>query len=357
MDTANILVILLHTASIIVTPYIIAIAILSLAKQNLFWTYVEEGHAKAIMVNGQFFRVIMSLEGYIFANQDPRKKTNVNDIEITRDKDGFTEYEKKGPHPWDIIEDDREKKGNKIFSTLFPFTKGIKWIGFYPFVKIHLYNFKWASLEEGEAIKKSEILDYVLIKSDIYFSEVSQAETKKGERIPLDIKIILTMQVKNPYKALFLVQNWLEAVENQVGASIRKFTGTKTFDELITVKDVEKEILSNDVLGKIPENVGYEYGVEIKLIQISDINPSDEEIRNAMTAVYISKQEAKANKIEGEGLAKRATELYRAVSKIEGGSSMFTAEQIKDSKLTVITSPGSLLPAINVADVSKKGDE
>ncbi len=357
MDITNIFVILLHAASIMVMPYIIAIAILSLAKQNLFWTYVEEGHAKAVMVNGQFHRAIMSFKGHIFANQDPEKKTSVNDIEAKDNKDGSDGYKKKCLHPWDIIEDEREKIGKNFFYFLFPFMKGIKWVGLYPFAKIYSYNFKWASLVEGKIIPEDKIIDYILTKSDVYSLTVLEAETKEGELVPINMRIILTIEINNPYKSLFLVQNWLETIENQIGASVRKFIGTKALGELITVKDVKKEILSNDVLGGIPEQVEHEYGAKIKLAQISDMNPNDKNIREATTKVYVAEQTAKANEIEGEGLAKRDTALYEAISKIPGGVIMFTAEQIAASGLKVITLPGSLLPTVNVADVSKKGDE
>jgi len=340
-------------------PYLVTFIVWLLATQNLFWTVVKEGRAKAIMLNDKFHHCVMSLDGHIFAKEN---------------NGGLGEN-----HPWDIVLDQRTKNKwdmKNVINFLFPFMKNIYWVGLPPFSKVYSYEFKWTSLEEKEdevngtvkkvPVTKEETLDYVMILEDVYFSKIDGAESKGGkENLPLDVELLTTGQITNPYKALFKIQHWLEASENQIGARVRKFFGTTTYAQILnppkkrgasTNDDSPDEILSDQNLGGIIKDLKEKYGFDVRYVQLFSVDPGSELAKDfilASTRLYVAQEQAKADEAEGKGKAKQ----YKAISDVLGGKEMFVAEQIRDSSLTVVTSQGPLLPAINVADATKGGAE
>lgn len=321
------------------------LTVYAFAQYNIFFTVVLEGQVRGIMVNDKFSRAIMSYEGYIFAHQDRVSYPNED--------------------PWDIVEDVRKVSLKQLRNLLPSFMRNIYWIGIWPFAQGYIYRFQWTRLEQtigkdGEVqnVPKfdDKLIDYVLVKDDIYITPVDRAET--NEQIPLDIQLLLTLYVKNPYKALFRVQHWLESARNQIGARVRAFVGTKSYRELTNPEKSEVEakagevLLSDEHLGGILKEIEKNWGVGCRRVQINKIDPGSDLAKNfieASTILYVTEQKAKANEAEGRGLAARATALYQAVEKVPGGKEMFIAEAIRDSKIsTLVAGPGGVMPAITV---------
>jgi hypothetical protein len=102
--------------------------------------------------------------------------------------------------------------------------------------------------------------------------------------------------VLNPKKALYNVQDWLEAVINQVKSLLREYIATKTYEELL----VEQESIGEAIKTRLKERGWFdtfrcEYGVEIvektwlpdgtisdvEAIKVRDITPPAEHQRAA----------------------------------------------------------------------------
>src|SRR3989344_3852751 len=105
--------------------YLTALLIRKLAERNLFWTFVEEGTAKAIIVNGRFTFCVMSFSGHMFASDSP------NPPEIQADG-------------WDIVPFDQSAHHRRYL----PLLRNIRWIGLPTFSDAYIYGFSWTSLEE-----------------------------------------------------------------------------------------------------------------------------------------------------------------------------------------------------------------
>jgi len=91
------------------------------------------------------------------------------------------------------------------------------------------------------------------------------------------MQLLLTIRIINPYKALFRVQNWLEAVQNQTKPALRGFAAGKKYKELIGKKEeIERE--SDDFLkvSKIHRYVEKNYGSRLKRVGLVSINLSGE---------------------------------------------------------------------------------
>lgn len=157
---------------------------------------------------------------------------------------------------------------------------GLRFVGFWPFDKVYRYNFRWLGLElvEGKEEPKfhERILDYVLLKPDVYLLIVEAAETKPPERIPLTFFVLATISVINPEKVIFKApSNWLENAMARLGALVRAWVATETLDDILLPRSSPESIwarLKNDPL--ITETFRDTWGIQVEEngIEIRNIN-------------------------------------------------------------------------------------
>jgi regulator of protease activity HflC (stomatin/prohibitin superfamily) len=313
-----------------------------LAELEKFWATCQEGQARPVTMNKKFHKFIMSFAGKCFAGElDP------SIVESSE------EY-------WEVVDDERPKKKG-LFGKVF---KGLHFIGVPPFAEIQRYKMTWiewgypkksdgtVSVDKAP-IPHEEIISHVLVQSDVYFVRVPSAETSEG--VPVDINFLLTIRVTNPYKALYRVQHWLEAVTNQTEGTTRVFIGTKKSTELFTLEeDTDKRAVGKVVLSPTSSEVLLEalkerfrefkesYGVQVELPQIQSVEPAGSDAkkyRELMTMEYEAEQNAKRVMIEAGAEAGRISTVAKAqktavedvigaVAQIPGGAEIFHSQQI-----------------------------
>lgn len=164
-----------------------------------------------------------------------------------------------------------------------PVFGGLCWIGFWPIDRVYEYKFRWRDIQlvggKEQVQFHEENIDYIFVRPDVYWTDIKAAETKKPERIPLDVQFLVTMRVCNPYLALFAApSNWNENAMSRLNAKFRGWVGEKTLDEVLSLKEEPKEIwkeLKDDPLIKMLEK---EWGIKIEEngIEIRDVGlPAD----------------------------------------------------------------------------------
>ena len=362
------------SASSLLILVILAILVWALAINDYFVTLMPAMRAKARMLNEDLCKMLMSYTSKIFAFEDPlnyvsvsqeiegepdeklwrKQKTRLGEIAFARKQLGLKGV-KEINDPYDIVPDirDEEIKSKNIF--LPKFLRNIRWVGIPPFYKIYSYRFRWASFEQrcdlmtGVLVTRpviiEKILRYITLKDDVYNMTVESAETQ--EVIPLNVEIAITANIINPKKALFQIEKWLEVIINQVGAKIRKFIGTQGYFELIQAKEEEKDLLdlrgekllSDKNLEFIISSIRSIYGVNIKRVQIKELNPATKEAEQFIKASiqeFISARQSAGWKKEAEGLEKK----FNAISKIPGGKEMYIAEQYGGSDISALSFGG-----------------
>ena len=224
----------LLSAGIILTCYWI------LAPNNRFFTFVKEGTAKIVVKGDKFARCLMQREGKTFAPK--AKGENAS---------------------WNIID-------GKGAGTLF----GLRWVGIWPFRNIYTYKFQWTGVDEDGSIARhpNEVLDYILLKSDMFYATVENAEDKDG--LNLKVEILLTIRVVNPYKALFAIQNWLESVINTIEAVTRTVMTGGAYKEINASKEKAAQDIEAGAVQAI-HDMELNWGVLVEKIQIKNIDPPD----------------------------------------------------------------------------------
>jgi len=264
------------------------------APNNLFFTFVPEGRAKVVVRGDAVKRVLLQWRGY---------ELNKN---------------------WDVIKSPSQKK---------PFLGGLRFIGWlFPLDDIYIYNFTWTSVNQaGEFIKHpKEVLDFILVQDDIYLLVVEEAED--NQQVPLDVSLFLTLGIVNPFKALFRIQDWLEATNNLIAPAVRDCITRQSFEDWISQpKDLGKEIEERLKTDKLIAYLKSKYGVALKKIGVKDIDPSGD-FRALTTKKVTAKKEAEVVEIAAGAEKKRITTVYETVKSLgETGMQLRTLEALEKS--------------------------
>ena len=308
------------TLILLSTLFILAVALIrELALKDIFFTLVKEGTAKAIMgVGGSGFqRMIMQFSG---------KRINANgNIDNKGKKD-----------PWL-----KKKLG----------LSGIKILGI-PFLHtIHTYDFRWNSLKQAADKKTTdkggiyfkphdEPLKYIILQSDVYYARVEGAEDEK--MVPLDVDLTLELQIKNPYKALFVAQEWLEMTWGIILPAVRRYISENEW-QILAGKTKEKEEDFKNSMGSVIKKLEKDFGivlVEFRMLRIKPGGARATMYEEAATAEYKADQEAKAVLIAAKVEKKRIRTVFGEVEKYkELGLAIYQLEALVNSS----KGPGNMI--------------
>lgn len=253
------------------------------APNNLFFTFVKEGTAKIIVKAGRFQKALIQLGGMTLDNG------------------------------WNVVPDGTVVAG-RVFQGKRHLLGGLRFYGFWPLFDVYIYKFQWAGVTgEGEIQKHPpEILDYILLKEDVYWAKVESAEDK--ELLPLDLELLLTIRIANPYKALFRIENWLEAVINRIEPRVRDLITQNPYEVLISdMKAIEDRLLEFSVALREKE-FSERYGVDLRQIEVRGINPPAE-YREATLKKYLAERQKEATVVGGQAQAERVNVEYGAILK------------------------------------------
>ena len=236
-----------------------------LAKENLWFTFVEEGTVKAVMTGGEFRKFLIAWKGHTF--------------KIT--KEG---KQKEAKDNWEVVE------GKEPSHPL----GGLRFFGLWPIDRILEYKFRWTHLhEDGKAVTHGEWLDFVLLKTDLYVIEYPLTEKEAAEDIdgvPLGINLVMPIRILNPYIALFMIRRWLPLITGVTKATLRAFVAKYRF----------KEDLIDMVAGKGIEDRQREKGIK----EADLAHPGDnlrEKLREALKKALMEKGKEEKTEIEERG--------------------------------------------------------
>lgn len=302
-----------------------------LAPKNLWWTFTKEATAKFVVRADQFEKAIMRWEGHDF------------------------DRKKKGIEKWNVIEVEPEKEKKRRFG-------GLEYYGPWPLFDILIYKFTWISIGEKEEIKpKSEWIDYILLRDDVYWAKVDRCED--ANLFPLELELLLTIRIINPYKAIFNIQKWLEAVINRIKPFIRQYITGDEYEQWIKKKQKLGIGLRNFCNNDLQDDEGNPildekgqpikavlpefrelYGVDLRKIEVKAINPP-EGYREKTIAPYLAELAKKKTIIDADAESQRIKKVFGTIESFgELGKLIRTLEAVEKSplaaSLTVQAVPG-----------------
>lgn len=295
-----------------------------LAEENILFTTVKEGTIKTIMRGDSFERFIMSFSGYHL--NDPRKNGPKKDLYHAEFKNSRGKMEK--IPDWEVVyhgKDNRkgfdtEKEDNDYDDRPWLLKKlGLYWVG-WPWVNnVYVYGFEWKETytEKGgkeNILPRAEATDFIYVADFTYAILTEEAETK--DRLPVNVLTLITVAIRNPYRALFSGEDWMRRVTSAINRHVRNFVGSKNFQELIFLEvekwsDFSRPIikLSYKLLDdkkEPPFGLKGRYGAEIRTADLQTIELSGDakkQDQEATTKEYAAKQEAAAMLLTGQAKA------------------------------------------------------
>ena len=354
----------LITLSISITAILAVGGVWALAKVDLIFTSVREGTGKN-MVSGvgddrQHVGFIMRYQGMMFRKAQDSSLAGDDRYDVISDPNPGDDDLKKYT---DIIQPHWFQQLKQV-PLLGNFFEGIWYIGLPP-RGVRDYKFKWTSVEqretgvsdEGDAqnilVPNEKRIDYVYLVEDMYGMVVSKADLK--DLMEHDIRITFRAQVVNPYKAMWRVEKWLEAIINRLSAAFPAYVATLSTKELNSLKNGKVDL--DQIFKKLVSSFKRDYGVKVHDIGILNTDPSEEiaeQYRAAQLAVVTAESLAKAKVINAKAEATairtvakaeqdRVRQVYGAIEEHRDGADIRRSEAMEDTNLSTLATGGVAL--------------
>jgi hypothetical protein len=323
-----------------------------LAKTKMYFTAPKEGTAEFVMKGNASDRVIVVWEGRRARGIPLLRPENPADPTSPVKAVPYSEY--------DIIDEATTPNDEKASLPGFayylnplhwmePF--GIYWASPNPFYHIYRYDFVWTEEEQdaqGNIIPRARRATkeagtegqtpYIRLNDANYFFFVNNVKTKGN--VPLKFTLLVTLRIKNPYKALFLGEDWLLRTGGAISDMTIRYAGALEYEEvnasapakltfMVGGKSRKRSYTLEQLIlmlgdGEIDDFTGHDlltdYGVEIVALKRSSFTFADATAEQAFSDAaakrYVGKQEGLADqdKAVGEAAAVRTradAEEYR----------------------------------------------
>lgn len=305
-----------------------------LAEESVLVTTVRESTVKAIMRGNSFDHFIMAFAGYHL--NDPRRgwyKTTYDVVDGTTIPipDWEVVYHGKGNEKGFDRTDDEYYDVRSEWTWLDHMLKdlGLYWIGWPWSMNVFVYPFEWnetmtdKTSGEEKIFPRAEPTDFIFVADFIYAILTVGAET--ADRLRTDELTLVTIAVRNPYRALFSGEDWMRRITATINRHVRTFVGSRDYQGLISptsnegvavedsvVQDYWKafsvpiialnERLPDDAPNATIAGLKRRYGIEIRTAELQTMDLSGdgkEALQGAAAKRFVATQVAGATLLEG----------------------------------------------------------
>lgn len=183
-----------------------------------------------------------------------------------------------------------------FFAAFLASQLGIYWIGIWPICSVYRHKQKWMTwelipgTEKYAAVAKEKWLYHVLLSAYPYYFRAEGLECT--DEIPLDVECVVTSQIINPYKSVYLTPDWLRLMDVETKAAAKNFITSKSYRELTADKSAAKDALAQFIFDAL-HNYMLTWGVEVLKVSINQIAPPKDFIV-ASTERYVAEQKGLA---------------------------------------------------------------
>jgi regulator of protease activity HflC (stomatin/prohibitin superfamily) len=226
---------------------------------------------------------------------------------------------------------------------------GIYWVGLWPFYEVFRYDFDWTEEEIADDGKIVPVTRHATRDSEegptqlIYVKDVNYfilAENiKTASKVPLNLLLLLTIRIVNPYKALFRGANWLERTGAGVTNMANLYAGVLSYEDVVAGAPATISLYENGEYRRVTRNsledfikslsdgepddpqgtdLLKDYGVMIVAAKLHHYDFADEkgreQYRTAAMARYIKEQEGEAAVVFAEKQIKVAEKEAEAIA-------------------------------------------
>jgi len=305
----NVVSILISLIATFISSYFLIIFLL--APNNVHFTFIEEGTAKRIYRGGTFVFALMA-----FLDHKLDEKFKVIDGE---EVPGF-----------------------------FLRYLGVHYIGPWPLYRIPFRDFTWTSPDkDGKDLTRTEPMDYILIRPDIYSSALQRAEDK--DNMPIDWSFSGVFEVTD-IAAATKVQNPFQIAFSMMWGYLRDETRKQSFDDFIAIVGCSLgDLLDKKTATKAKLNLSKiimddwgmpggllddieEYGMKLSKFNIIHMDP-DENYRKLTTKKITAQKQQVVAKIESDtGAYERGQQTVGSAMEMLSRSCGLPIEKLQEIK-------------------------
>lgn len=239
---------------------------------GLCFAYVAEGTSKSVVRAGGYIKTLFAKKGYRL------------------NSDGYVVPLNQGEKP-----------------EYAAFWGGIRWVSLLKPLgidKIYTRTMKFVkSLPDGYEKRADKNTDFLLTGTQYQYTLLFE-KAEDSEGLPLSGQMTMTARIVNPYKALFLVKDWFDALVGRVLPRVRQYISEHTYDKIINDpgtqldKDVFKLLQKSDDADLKKRNIlqilWEEYGVDLVALETVNVDPPPE-YRETTLQKFRAEQEAGAD--------------------------------------------------------------
>lgn len=254
-----------------------AVGVLTLVYLAFCFTYVKEGTAKNVVRFGGYVKTLLAKKGYKLS------------------PDGYVVPLQIGERPQH-----------------FAFLGGLRWVSLLKPLgidRIYTRTMKYVkALPDGNFEHRAdENTDFVLAGTQFQYG-LEFSSTEDSDKLPLSGKMTMTAMIVNPYKALFLVKNWFDALVMRVLPRVREYISEHTYDDIIKDQKTKLDTEVFKALGQPDSTAGpsiisilkEQYGIDLVALETVNIDPP-EGYREATLAKWKARQTADKDMEETAG--------------------------------------------------------
>lgn len=317
-----------------------------LASGGILFTTVREGTVKAIMRGRSFDRFVMSFSGYHL--NDPSKEWYKTSYESSGQGENGESTISIMLQQWEVLYHGRvgarenrcgftrEMQSDDYYDRRPWILKhlGLHWVGWPWRNSIYVYQFEWDEMIKGkdgreEPLPRAESTDFIYVSDFTYAIVTATAPTADG--MPVKVVSLVTVAIRNPYRALFSGEDWMRRLTSAINRQQRNFVGSKGYNELIALgkarspeagktSQLWSEEFSIPIIGLTdllpdetpaspsPRGLHERYGIvvrtaDLQTIELAGPEEVQEEHLRAITKAYTAEQDAKAITVKGRAEA------------------------------------------------------
>jgi regulator of protease activity HflC (stomatin/prohibitin superfamily) len=177
-----------------------------------------------------------------------------------------------------------------------------------------------------------DTIAYKVTTKDIIL-DVQQQEVITRDNAVIVVNAIAFIKVTDPVKAVYGVQNYLEAIRNMIMTTLRSIVGNMELDEALSSRDKIKALLKVGVA-----NEAMDWGLTVKSVEIQDIKPSPS-MQKAMEMQASAERERKAmvTRAEGEKQSMILSAEARLESAKRDAAAQVTLAEASSQAITKVT--------------------
>jgi len=204
------------------------------------------------------------------------------------------------------------------------FLGGIRWVSLLKPLgidRILVRTMKFVkALSNGEFQSRTDEGTDFMLAGVHYQYGLSFDSAEDSEKLPLSGKMTMTTMITNPYKAMFRVKDWFDALVSRVLPCVREYISEHSYDEIIGDRDVKLDQDVFEALNQVGGNgepsiisiLKNEYGIVLVALETVNIDPP-EGYRETTLAKWKAEQIAQKEAEETAGRILRAVAIEAGI--------------------------------------------